>query len=238
MIEITKLSHHYGEQQALTNINLHIERGEIVALVGCNGAGKSTLMKILTTAILPSEGSVKIAGHDIFNENFALKSKIGYLPENNPLYDDMLVYDSLKTVAMQRALRSDALKSAMQRVVERCGLSEIMHKRVGELSKGLRQRLGFAQAVVHEPEVVLLDEPSSGLDPIQIEEMRQLIRELGSEKTVILSTHILQEVDALATRLIILHKGELRLDAKRETLYGDKQASPALLQSIFENSIL
>lgn len=234
MIQIEGLSHWYAAHRALKDIDLNVQRGEIVAILGCNGAGKSTLMKILTTALLPSQGSVKVAGFDIFTHSFELKTQLGYLPETNPLYDDLTVHDSLFFAAKQRGLGGAKLRSAMDGIVSRCGLNAIMHKTVAQLSKGLRQRLGFAQAVIHEPAVLLLDEPSSGLDPLQIKQMRTMIREFGQNRTVLLSTHILQEVEALASRVLILHEGQLKLDKQRETLFGDLPPTLAGLQSIFE----
>lgn len=199
---ITKL---YGEQKAVDNASFHIESGQIVGLLGPNGAGKSTLMKILTCFIPPSEGEAKVCGLNVLEHPLLVRTKLGYLPEHNPLYLEMYVKEFLSFIASIHKLENK--KSRVAEMIELTGLTIEQNKKIGQLSKGYRQRVGLAQALIHDPEVLILDEPTTGLDPNQIIEIRNLISEIGKEKTVLLSTHIMQEVEAICQRAIIIDKG-------------------------------
>lgn len=206
--QITKL---YGVQKALDQVSFETRPGEIVGLLGPNGAGKSTLMKIITCFIPPTEGTASVCGHDIFEESLNVREKVGYLPENNPLYLDMYVREYLEFIAGVHRLRGN-VRSRVGEMIELTGLTLEQRKKIGALSKGYRQRVGLAQALIHDPEVLILDEPTSGLDPNQIQDIRALIRNLGREKTVMLSTHIMQEVEAICDRAIIINKGRIVAD--------------------------
>jgi len=210
-IQVDHLKKSYGSQPALNNITFTVNSGEIVGLIGPNGAGKSTLMKIICSLLLPSSGDVKINGISVKEQSGKIKRHLGYLPENNPLYADMYVREYLQYVA---GLYKGSVNAA-GRVLEVIGLTGLgleMHKKIGMLSKGYRQRVGLAQAIIHEPDILILDEPTTGLDPNQIAEIRNLISDLGKEKTVILSTHIMQEVEAICKRVIILNNGKVVAD--------------------------
>ncbi|MBT8383121.1 MAG: ATP-binding cassette domain-containing protein, partial [Ignavibacteria bacterium] len=195
-IVVNNLTKKFGTQRAVDNISFDVKEGEIVGFLGPNGAGKTTTMKIVTCYIAPSDGNVNVNGYSVLENQDEIKKKIGYLPENNPLYHDMPVLDYLKFVADLQAVSKDKVQSRISEMVHVCGLNVEKHKKIGELSKGFRQRVGLAQAMIHDPEILILDEPTSGLDPNQIVEIRKLIKELGKRKTVILSTHILPEVEA------------------------------------------
>lgn len=199
---ITKL---YGEQRAVDNASFHIESGQIVGLLGPNGAGKSTLMKILTCFIPPTEGEAKVCGLNVLENPLLVRTKLGYLPEHNPLYLEMYVKEFLSFIASIHKIENK--KSRVAEMIELTGLTIEQNKKIGQLSKGYRQRVGLAQALIHDPEVLILDEPTTGLDPNQIIEIRNLISEIGKEKTVLLSTHIMQEVEAICQRAIIIDKG-------------------------------
>ncbi|MCX7728938.1 MAG: gliding motility-associated ABC transporter ATP-binding subunit GldA [Bacteroidia bacterium] len=204
---ITKL---YGKQKALDNVSFSIQKGEIAGFLGPNGAGKSTMMKILTGYIPPTSGSAEINGMDIYEKSLEIKKQVGYLPEQNPLYYEMYVKEFLEFIA-----KLYGIKNPMQRVKEMidiCGLQIEQHKKIGALSKGYKQRVGLAQALIHNPSVLILDEPTSGLDPNQLEEIRSLIKQLGKDKTVMFSTHIMQEVEAICNRVIIIHRGKIVAD--------------------------
>jgi ABC-2 type transport system ATP-binding protein len=204
---ITKV---YGGQKALDDISFTINAGEVVGLLGPNGAGKSTMMKIITCFIPPTSGMVTVNGNDIFEHSLEVRKKIGYLPENNPLYPDLYVKEYLCFVAGIHGLPNK--KKAVEEMIELTGLTIEQNKKIGALSKGFKQRVGLAQALIHKPEVLILDEPTSGLDPNQLLEIRNLIRETGKEKTVMLSTHIMQEVEAVCSRAIIIDKGKIVAD--------------------------
>ncbi|MBW6461093.1 MAG: gliding motility-associated ABC transporter ATP-binding subunit GldA [Bacteroidales bacterium] len=210
-IRVNHLTKLYGRQRALDNVSLDIHPGEVVGLLGPNGAGKSTLMKIITCFIPPTEGEVSVCGHDIFEESIRVREKVGYLPENNPLYLEMYVREYLEFVAGIHKIRGN-VKGRVKEMIELTGLTLEQRKKIGALSKGYRQRVGLAQALIHDPEVLILDEPTSGLDPNQIQEIRGLIRTIGAEKTVMLSTHIMQEVEAICDRAVIIHKGRIIAD--------------------------
>jgi len=218
MIEARSLSKNYGATRALEGISFTVSRGEVLGFLGPNGAGKSTTMKILTGFLRPTAGTAVVGGIDVGEHPLAAKRLIGYLPENAPLYDEMMVIDFLEFVADLRGLSGDARKGRLRTICHRCGLSEVLGKNIGQLSKGYRQRVGLAQAMVHDPDLLILDEPTSGLDPNQIAEIRELIKELGREKTVILSTHILPEVQASCGRIIIVNAGRIVADDRTENL--------------------
>lgn len=216
--EISKL---YGEQRALNNVSLSIETGEIVGFLGPNGAGKSTFMKILTGFIEPSFGSAKVAGYEIGKDSLEIRKRVGYLPEHNPLYLDMYVKEYLAFIGGLYGVKD--LKNRIQEVIDMVGLQKEQHKKLGALSKGYRQRAGLAHAIIHDPEVLILDEPTTGLDPNQLDEIRKLIFHLGQQKTVLLSTHIMQEVEAICNRIIIINNGEIVANQNAKELMAEKQ---------------
>jgi ABC-2 type transport system ATP-binding protein len=209
MIEIKNLTKKFGSNVVLDNVTFSVKKGEVLGFLGPNGAGKSTTMKIITSFWTPTAGAVEVAGLNVVVDSIKTRAKIGYLPETVPLYDDMRVYEYLKFVAEIRGLPKDGTKKRIKEVVEICGLSKVIRQPVEELSKGYRQRLGLAQAIMHDPEILILDEPTTGLDPNQIVEIRNLIKKLGKEKTVIFSTHILGEVSATCDRAIIINNGKI-----------------------------
>ncbi len=208
----------YGEQKAIDGISFEVKPGEILGFLGPNGAGKSTTMKILSGFIPQTEGKAFVCNFDVEKDSLQARSKVGYLPENNPLYTEMYVKEFLLFVAGLNGIKGKQRKSRMEEMLEVTGLKQEMNKKIGALSKGYRQRVGLAQALIHDPEVLILDEPTSGLDPNQLVEIRNLIRELGKEKTVILSTHIMQEVQALCHRVIIINKGKIVANDTAENL--------------------
>ena len=209
MIHVTNLSMQYGHVIALHEANFRVERGEVVGLLGPNGAGKSTTMKILTTYLYPTGGTASVGGKNSLAEPLEVRKRIGYLPEILPLYPDMEVRRYLEFVGRARSLRGTTLTQRLDWVLHHCGLRPVYRRLIRELSKGYRQRVGLAQALIHDPEVIILDEPTSGLDPHQILEIRHLIRHLAADKTVLLSTHILQEVEAVADRIVIINNGRI-----------------------------
>ena len=222
MIEVRGLRKRYGDREALAGVDFSVNKGEIVGLLGPNGAGKTTTMKILTGFISPSGGEAKIGGKDVVSEAVEAREQLGYLPESAPVYTEMLVEDYLDFIGRVRGLGAAERASAVARAVERCGLGERRRQSIGTLSKGYRQRVGLAQAILHEPDLLILDEPTSGLDPNQILDIRALIRELGTKKTIVLSTHILSEVQATCDRVIIIHQGRIVADGptERVTMIG------------------
>lgn len=215
-IEVSHLSKFYGEQAAVNDISFSIKKGEIVGFLGPNGAGKSTTMKVITGFIPATSGIVKVCGMEVDLDNLDTRRKIGYLPENNPLYTDMYVREYLEFVGKIYHIKN--LKSRIDEMIEQVGLEVEQNKQIGMLSKGYRQRVGLAQAIIHNPEVLILDEPTSGLDPNQLVEIRELIKQIGKEKTVMLSTHIMQEVKAICDRIIIIKRGNLVADDLAENL--------------------
>jgi ABC-2 type transport system ATP-binding protein len=219
-IAVGELTKSYGSQLALDHISFSVNKGEVLGLLGPNGAGKSTTMKILTGYILASSGSAEICGIDVEKYPLEVKAKIGYLPEHNPLYTDMFVREYLEFAAGLHGLSSGATKKRVEELIEKTGLTAERKKKIGQLSKGYRQRVGLAQALIHDPEVLILDEPTTGLDPNQIVEIRNLIRGLGESKTVILSTHIMQEVKAICQRAVIISRGKLVADERVEDIAG------------------
>jgi len=218
MIEITNISMHYGLTKALDDVSFSVKEGEILGLLGPNGAGKSTLMKILTTFIYPSHGTAKIGGNDILEQSLKVREMVGYLPENVPLYMDMRVDEYLSFVGNARGISGRALEQRFKWLREACGIVSVWKHGMHELSKGYRQRVGLAQALIHDPKVLILDEPTSGLDPLQIIGIRKLVKELVREKTIIFSTHILQEVEVLADRIVIINEGKIISQGTRDEL--------------------
>lgn len=218
MIQVENLTKYYNDLCAVDRINLNIEKGEITGLLGPNGAGKTTTLRMLTGYFLPTSGTIRVKGYSIDNNLLEIKKLIGYLPESAPLYYGMLVYDYLDYVAKIRGLDRDKRNSRIKELADLCGLSAIMHKTIGELSRGLKQRVGLAHAMMDDPEILVLDEPTSGLDPNQIIEIREIIRQIGKEKTVILSTHILSEAEATCDRIVIINKGKIIADGGTQTL--------------------
>lgn len=229
-IQIENLSKRYGVQTAVDNISFQVRTGEILGFLGPNGAGKSTSMKMITGYIGIGEGDILFGGKSVRVYGDDFKKHIGYLPENNPLYLDMTVMDYLGFCAALQGVSKTLINDRVRLMIKRCGLNDEKHKKIGELSKGYRQRVGLAQAMIHDPKILILDEPTTGLDPNQIVEIRKLIRELGKEKTVILSTHILPEVEATCDRILIINKGKIVADGTADTLR--KQASGTELLKI------
>ncbi|MCY4419284.1 MAG: ATP-binding cassette domain-containing protein [Cytophagales bacterium] len=217
-VQVENLLKCYQEQRAVNDVSFSIETGEVVGFLGPNGAGKSTTMKIITCYMSPTSGDVRIGQHSILDAAAEIKKKVGYLPESNPLYTDMAVMDFLYFSAEIQGVGSSRIPGRIREMVDVCGLGSEKHKKIGELSKGYKQRVGLAQAMIHDPEVLILDEPTSGLDPNQIVEIRKLIKELGKEKTVILSSHILSEVELTCDRIIIINRGRIVADGKGEEL--------------------
>ena len=234
-IEINHITKQYGEQLALNDVTLTINKG-IVGLLGPNGAGKSTLMKIITCFIPPTSGTVSVEGHDVMDDPMAVKRIVGYLPEHNPLYLDMYVREYLEFVAGVHQLKGEAAHKRIEAMIDETGLGIEAHKKIGALSKGYRQRVGLAQAMMHDPQVLILDEPTSGLDPNQLIDIRNLISSLGKEKTVLLSTHIMQEVEAICERAIIINKGVVVADDKIENLKQENAASNVVVVE-FESEV-
>ncbi|NOX46743.1 MAG: gliding motility-associated ABC transporter ATP-binding subunit GldA [Chlorobi bacterium] len=228
---ITKL---YGSQKALDNVSFKIKAGEIVGLLGPNGAGKSTLMKIITCFIPPSDGRVSVNGFDIFEQSIEVRKKVGYLPENNPLYLDLYIKEYLEFVAGLYAIPNK--KSRVKEMIDLIGIEKEQNKKIGALSKGYRQRVGLAQALIHDPEVLILDEPTSGLDPNQLIEIRELIKNVGKEKTVMLSTHIMQEVEAICSRAIIIDQGKIVADDSTKNL-SEGSSNIQIVEVEFDSNI-
>lgn len=240
MISVNNIVKRYGYVKALNDISFQVERGEILGFLGPNGAGKSTTMKILTGIISQDSGTVSVADHDISQNPLEVQKRIGYLPESNPLYYDMRVTDFLKFAAQMRRIPSKDMTSVINNIVDSCNIGSVMYKNISELSKGFKQRVGLAQALLGSPEILILDEPTSGLDPKQIMEIRDLIKQLGKEKTVILSTHILQEVEATCTRVIIINEGKIVTSGSIEDLRRNLKGGDAVYASIRgdENAVI
>ena len=238
MISVKNLTKYYGDFQALKGISFEIKSGEIVGILGPNGAGKSTTLRILTCYFNPTSGDAIIEGKSILDEENNVKKIIGYLPESAPLYNDMCVFDYLVYMADIQELERSKLNERLHYVVNVCGLKEVISKPIGELSKGYKQRVGLAGAIIHDPKILILDEPTNGLDPNQIVEIRELIKELGKEKTVLVSTHILSEVEATCSRAIIINKGNIIADDTPENLslnFGNNDKSSTIKISIKTN---
>ncbi len=233
-VVVSGLTKFYGEQKAIDQLNFEIKKGEILGLLGPNGAGKTTTMKILTGFMPASHGTASVCGFDINSDGQEVRKRIGYLPEHNPLYKDMFVREYLHFVCNLMKIKNQKVR--IDELIEKIGLSREQHKPISALSKGYRQRVGLAQALIHDPDVLILDEPTSGLDPNQLVEIRNLIREFGKEKTVIFSSHIMQEVQALCDRVIILNKGQLIADDPIEKL-ANRTKGVKILKLAFANAI-
>ncbi|MFC2085101.1 ATP-binding cassette domain-containing protein [Bacteroidota bacterium] len=233
-IQVSNLTKKYGAQRAVNNISFEVKTGEIVGFLGPNGAGKTTTMKILTCFMAPNDGDVKIGDYSIYEDADKIKRSIGYLPELNPLYTDMYILDYLQFVSELHSVPKDKIDSRIAEMVNVCGLNVEKHKKISELSKGFRQRVGLAQAMIHDPDILILDEPTSGLDPNQIVEIRKLIKKIGQEKTVVLSTHILPEVEATCDRIIIINNGKIVADGSSEVLRKQAQGQEALKIEILD----
>lgn len=230
MIEVKNITKKYGHQVAVNNVSFNIQKGEVVGFLGPNGAGKSTIMKIINSYISSDSGTVIVGGVDVFDDSVDAKSKIGYLPENNPLYTEMYVREYLEYI-------SDIYKisySVIGDVIQKTGLTKEANKKISELSKGYKQRVGLAAAIIHTPDYLILDEPTTGLDPNQILEIRNLIKEFGKEKTVLLSTHIMQEVEAMCDRVIIINNGNIVVDEKLDNFRDQDQDT---CRVVFDNDI-
>ena len=236
-IQIDSLTKTYGPQKAVDDISFQVKTGEILGFLGPNGAGKTTTMKMITNYIAIDRGDVTIGGNSIQSEGDELRKHIGYLPEHNPLYLDMPVIDYLEFSAALQGVPQHMIQARIKEMVKLCGLNAEKHKKIGELSKGFRQRVGLAQAMIHDPEILILDEPTTGLDPNQIVEIRKLIREIGKEKTVILSTHILSEVEATCDRILIINKGRIVADGTAETLRKQAKGQELLIARIEDGAV-
>ena len=218
-ININKVNKFYGNQQALNDVSFSLKKGEIVGFLGPNGAGKSTLMKIITCYLEQDSGMVQVCDLNTIEQNLKVKAKIGYLPEHNPLYTDMYIKEYLTFVG--RIYKVQNLNNRITEIIQQTGLTAEQRKKIGELSKGFKQRVGLAAALIHNPEILILDEPTTGLDPNQLVEIRNLIKEVGKDKTVLLSTHIMQEVDKMCNRIIIINKGKIVEDQLISNLQKD-----------------
>ena len=225
MIQVENLTKVYGATRAVDDVSFNVRKGEVLGFLGPNGAGKSTTMKVLTCYLAPTGGRAKVAGFDVFDDSLEVRKHLGYLPEDTPLYKDMTVLEYLQFAAAMRGMASDRSAKRIKEIGGRCGLHEVAGKLVGELSRGYRQRAGLAQAMLDDPDILILDEPTSGLDPNQIVEIRQLIKEVGKEKTVILSTHILPEVQATCSRILIISSGKLVADGTPDELRARERGS-------------
>ena len=234
MIEASGLTKHYGHVTALKDATFQVRRGEVLGFLGPNGAGKTTTMKILTCFIAPSEGTAKVNGADVFDDPIAVRSAVGYLPESTPLYTEMLVLEYLQFIAKMRGLDAATTTRRLKQVVEETSLGDVLGKGIGELSKGFRQRVGLAQALVHEPPVLILDEPMSGLDPNQATEIRELIVTIGRERTVILSTHNLAEVQVTCGRVLIIADGKIVADDTTDELSA-RAGKPSYIATVQKN---
>jgi ABC-2 type transport system ATP-binding protein len=219
-IIVTNLTKTYETQNAVDDISFVANKGEIMGFLGPNGAGKSTTMKIATSYIPPTKGTIKVAGYDVLESPMEVRKNVGYLPEHNPLYLDMYVHEFLHFAGALHKIKSNVLKNRVSEMVQLCGLTVEQNKKIGALSKGYRQRVGLAQALIHDPQVLILDEPTTGLDPNQILEIRTVIKNISREKTIIFSTHIMQEVQAICDRVVIINKGKIVADNKVSELKG------------------
>ena len=238
MIQVENLTKYYHTLCAVDQINFDIQKGEILGLLGPNGAGKTTTLRMLTGYLQPSSGNIHVKGLSIDQHMLEIKKILGYLPESAPLYHDMLVFDYLNYVAAVREINGDQKLARIRRLADLCGINEVMHQPIGELSKGYKQRVGLAHAMMNDPEVLVLDEPTSGLDPNQIVEIRKIIKEIGKEKTIILSTHILSEAEATCDRIVIISQGKIVADGSTENLKrsagGKKDMHLSLQNADFE----
>jgi len=236
MIEVEQLSKSYGPREAIKGLSFHVEKGEVVGFLGPNGAGKSTTMNILSCIMPASSGTAKICGFDVFEQSLEIRKLIGYLPETPPLYADMVVYDYLAFAARLRNVPLKNTQSAVEQVIEKCSLKEVSERIIGRLSKGYQQRVGIAQALVHNPDILILDEPTIGLDPIQIIEIRKLIQELALSHTIILSSHILPEITQICKRVIIISDGKIAAVDSLEALTTRLRKGERLLLKVRQSS--
>ncbi len=235
MIRVENLTKNYGPVKAVKSISFDLNDGQVVGFLGANGAGKSTTLKIMTGYISPTSGNVFVNDLNIQENTSEIQKEIGYLPELNPLYTEMRVHDYLRFIAQIRGIPDEDFKSSFQNVVDKCGLSAVVHRTIANCSKGYKQRIGLAAAMIHDPKILILDEPVTGLDPNQIVEIRQLIRELGKEKIVLMSSHILQEIQATVDRIIIINEGAIVADGSSESLLSDSNSNIELSLQV-ENS--
>lgn len=235
-IQVQNITKQYGAQKAVNNISFNVEPGEIVGFLGPNGAGKSTTMKILTCFLPQTQGKAEVCGFDVTENPIEVRKNIGYLPEHNPLYLDMYVREYLQFTAKMHGLEGK-VNSRVDEIIEKTGITPERKKKIGQLSKGFRQRVGLAQALLHDPKVLILDEPTSGLDPNQISEIRNLIKETGKDRTVLLSTHIMQEVEALCDRVIIINKGQIVANDDTQNLKKRFKSGQATIQAEFKGEV-
>jgi ABC-2 type transport system ATP-binding protein len=236
MITVQSLTKHYGQVRAVDGISFEIKKGEVVGFLGPNGAGKTTTMQMITGYLFPTSGTAVIDGINVVSNPLEVKQRIGYLPENTPLYEDLTVYEFLSFIAGVRGLNGSSTRT-IKKTAELCGITDVINRPIGTLSKGYRQRVGLAQAILHDPQILVLDEPTTGLDPLQIREIRALIRELGREKTIILSTHILPEVEQTCDRVLIINQGRIVADGSLESLKSGKTELHVVLKGEVEPSV-
>ena len=236
-IHIQNLTKQYGQQKAVDEISLTVQPGEIVGFLGPNGAGKSTTMKIATGYLPPTDGTVEVNGFDVRTQSMDVRRSVGYLPEHNPLYVDLYVKEYLRFAGLLHGLKGGELSRRIADMIELVGLGREQHKRIGQLSKGYRQRVGLAQALLHNPPVLILDEPTTGLDPNQLADIRQVIREAGRDKTVLFSTHIMQEVEALCDRVVIINRGKIVADGPLSQLRSTSSGAGVVVVAEFEGEL-
>ena len=236
MIKVENLSKHYGSVKAVKSISFELNDGQVVGFLGANGAGKSTTLKIMTGYISPSSGNVFYGEKNIQDDTSEIQKDIGYLPELNPLYSEMIVHDYLKFISEVRGISENDFKNAFQKVVEECSLNAVAHRTIANCSKGYKQRIGLAAALIHDPKILILDEPVTGLDPNQIVEIRELIKKLGKEKIVLMSSHILQEIQATVDRIIIINEGSIVADGSSDELLNDSARGKADLKLEVSNA--
>ena len=234
MISVSNLSKNYGNVKAVDSISFELKDGEVVGFLGANGAGKTTTLKMITGYLVPTNGEIKVNGLDIVNNTSEIQEMIGYLPELNPLYTEMRVYDYLEFLGSIRNIKGSDFKQALSRVVDKCGLSGVVHKVIADCSKGYKQRIGLAAAMIHDPKILILDEPVTGLDPNQIVEIRSLIKSLGKEKLVFMSSHILQEIQATVDKIIIIDKGKIVANGTNEELMSDFMGNVSLEMEVMK----
>ena len=236
-IVVENLTKAYGRQKAVNNISFQVKTGEVLGFLGPNGAGKTTTMKAITSFLIPDKGSIYIGNISVNDSPQEAKKRIGYLPESNPLYEEMPVIDYLQFCAGIEGVPKEKINDKVREVISTCGITKEKHKKISELSKGYKQRVGLAQALIHDPEVLILDEPTTGLDPNQIVEIRELIKKIGKEKTVILSSHILAEVETTCDRIMIINKGEIVADGTTEELKNQAQGNEILIVTIEDGDL-
>jgi len=233
MISVQNVTKYFGSTQALKGISFEIKKGEIVGFLGRNGAGKTTLMRILTSYLPASDGRVMIAEKDVIKHSLTIRQKIGYLPENPPLYPNMTVRDYVAFAARLKDVPAKKIRAQVDKVLNECYLRNVAHKTIAVLSKGYQQRVGIAQAIINDPQILILDEPTNGLDPVQIRRMRALIKNLEEERTVIISTHILSEIEQIAQRVLIIKDGVIVADDQLDNLLRDEQGTQHSLEEVF-----